>query len=1492
MRFRRRNTKETTPPVAGTHATAHGIEAALSAEALAVDALVTGGLDDAGAAGIAPLTRHAASGADALGLVAGYAASGLRSAAVLAPGRVGPSLAELDAQLPFVLHLAGLVDGGKGSEVATHSVYYTLAHTAAFAMFAADPQQVADFSLIAHRIAETTLGPGVCAQDLYQTTHGLRSLQPADAELVAAYLGRSDDTIDTPTPAQNILFGDRRRRVPQLVDVDHPVGVGSRYNNDSAFKSALARRTFFASHVADAADQAMREFAALTGREYERVRAYRVEDAELVIVAQGAITAELRAVVDHLRDARKIRAGIAEITMFHPFPGAELSHLLSGKAAVTVLERAEAPLAEELPLTVAVRAAIDRATENAADGEKDAPHARYAKIDLRERPQIFSGTFGVGSGMPTFSELAAVVMNMRDARRRRFAVGADFTRDVRRHPQLHTMSQRIAREYPSLASMSLPAVDERPAENRRVLALNALSSHGVLGAANTFARVLSGALGRDVSTYPTGGLSPGLEPAAVSIAYGESTATRGDTPAVTHAGIFASVDLLERFAATDEVERGGIVVVSSGESPASLWQRLSPRAALWLRAGELKLCTVDADAIAAQSTARPTFIDQLAIWALLGATVAASAETVDRAVVEGELQRHLGNADGAGWPAGDIARAFASGAETMQLADARTMGPETRPAVEPEKPWTVTGTHDGDAFDATRFWSSVGYLYETGEARATLADPFVASGVIPARSGAFRNVTPYRLRMPHWLPENCTACGLCWATCPDTALPSTVQSVASLLDAALAAVESDGRPTTQVRRLRDHLAKAAYRIVASDDLRTHGSLGTLLGDALDQLLSKMDMSEDNRSAILEEFSPVRGAVENVMVARTATFFDAPHNKRKGDGQLLSIAVNAPSCKSCGLCIAVCPDNALELVPQEGGYLDRLDEHSAFQRTLPATAPATIDAAVASAPNGPVHWLLDTDVYHTLVGGDGAFPGTGAKIALHLAAAAVEAAKSPDVHAHVKRLDELITKTRADIQGTVTSTLSINDFDDFTRRLHEEQRDRLTGHDIADLTGAAGAARPVARLRVMSDLLERLEAQRAHIEHRARLVMALDAPDVTRWSGTYPYNPHANPWLARHIGSGAGMATSLFESIATSLAEEMDACREAGRLLNDANASTTTGSRTRWDELDDDERALIPAIVLVSNERDMDWNEVGRAVASNVPINVLVLADSAAVMATPTIPDLPAHVFVLQSSVSHPDHLMSGIVAGVKHAGPAVFRVLAPDPVQDDIAPETVVAQAGLAVSSRVFPLLRRVDGIVDLAGNPDRELPWSRRQLMFREPSGSTETVVAPITPADWAIGLGAYRDEFSIVAKGHAGGHTKPLSEFVALAADARAGLEPYVHVAGNGDRHLIATVSPKVVSLTERAAAAWRALSATPGAATAPDTKPVAEKPATPAASPAPLDGDAYQQLVDRLLWLSGFGRDPEFFAQSLGEFVLSRRGDDAGDAGTPDEGADSTH
>ena len=279
---------------------------------------------------------------------------------------------------------------------AGHDDYHAVDDTGFFQLFAKKAQSVADLNIIAHRIAELALTPGIVAQDGFLTTHLIESMTLPERELIKAYLGRPDDIIKTPTEAQRIIYGDTRRRIPELWDVDNPVMAGIVQNQDSYMQSVAAQRPFFFDHIRQLTEQAMDEYYQLTGRRYERVMTYKAEDADYLILGQGSVVPSAEVVADYLRETRGLKVGVVDLVMFRPFPADLLGKILKGKKGVAILERLDQPLAADLPLMREVRASLTKCLEN-GNYKDNLPYPELAAYKSGDMPPLYSGSFGMGS---------------------------------------------------------------------------------------------------------------------------------------------------------------------------------------------------------------------------------------------------------------------------------------------------------------------------------------------------------------------------------------------------------------------------------------------------------------------------------------------------------------------------------------------------------------------------------------------------------------------------------------------------------------------------------------------------------------------------------------------------------------------------------------------------------------------------------------------------------------------------------------------------------------------------------------------------------------------------------------------------------------------------------------------------------------------------------------------------------------------------------------
>ncbi len=249
-------------------------------------------------------------------------------------------------------------------------------------LFARNAQEAADLCLIARRAAEDSHTPFMNIQDGFLSTHTVERVLKPEEDMMREYLGHPSD------------------KLLSLMDPYNPVMSGPVQNQDSYMKGKIAQRYYY-DRVPEHLEAAMDEYHQLTGRWYDLVEPYRLEDAEYAIVGMGTLTETAMATADYVREHLGIKLGVLNITSFRPFPGARIVEALAGVAAFSVIERLDIPLGQSNPLTSEIKAAFADAMVGASG---------YPKVD--RIPRILSGAAGLGSRDIRAGDLLAVAKNM------------------------------------------------------------------------------------------------------------------------------------------------------------------------------------------------------------------------------------------------------------------------------------------------------------------------------------------------------------------------------------------------------------------------------------------------------------------------------------------------------------------------------------------------------------------------------------------------------------------------------------------------------------------------------------------------------------------------------------------------------------------------------------------------------------------------------------------------------------------------------------------------------------------------------------------------------------------------------------------------------------------------------------------------------------------------------------------------------------------------
>jgi pyruvate-ferredoxin/flavodoxin oxidoreductase len=268
-------------------------------------------------------------------------------------------------------------------------------------LFAQNAQEAGDLCLIARRAAEDSFTPFFNVQDGFLTTHTIENVLFQEDELVRDFLG------------------DPRQKIRKLFDPDHPMMSGVVQNQDSYMGGKIAQRYFY-DKVPALVQTAMDEFYTLTGRRYNMITGYGMEDAEYALVAIGSTSETATATLEYLR-GKGYKVGVVNVTCFAPFPGVQLVEMLKNLKAFAVVERMDNPLAVDNPLTQGIEAAFAKAVMG-TEG--------YPRVD--RIPTVYTGVAGLGSRDVTPGHIEAVFANMfaGGAQKRFFTVGIEHPSEL------------------------------------------------------------------------------------------------------------------------------------------------------------------------------------------------------------------------------------------------------------------------------------------------------------------------------------------------------------------------------------------------------------------------------------------------------------------------------------------------------------------------------------------------------------------------------------------------------------------------------------------------------------------------------------------------------------------------------------------------------------------------------------------------------------------------------------------------------------------------------------------------------------------------------------------------------------------------------------------------------------------------------------------------------------------------------------------------------
>lgn len=182
-------------------------------------------------------------------------------------------------------------------------------------------QEAYDNIIQAIRIGEhpDVLLPVAVCQDGFITSHSLERVELFDDQEVQDFIG----TRESEWP---------------LLDVDDPKTFGPLDFYDYYYEHKR-QQVEAMENAQGVIREVTQEFNERFGRNYGLFEGYRLEDAEVAVIAANSTAGTAKTAVDNLRD-EGLKAGLIKLRVFRPFPGQELAAALRDVNAVAVMDRA------------------------------------------------------------------------------------------------------------------------------------------------------------------------------------------------------------------------------------------------------------------------------------------------------------------------------------------------------------------------------------------------------------------------------------------------------------------------------------------------------------------------------------------------------------------------------------------------------------------------------------------------------------------------------------------------------------------------------------------------------------------------------------------------------------------------------------------------------------------------------------------------------------------------------------------------------------------------------------------------------------------------------------------------------------------------------------------------------------------------------------------------------------------------------------------------
>lgn len=751
--------------------------------------------------------------------------------------------------------------------------------------------------------------------------------------------------------------------------------------------------------------------------------------------------------------------------------------------------------------------------------------------------------------------------------------------------------------------------------------------------------------------------------------------------------------------------------------------------------------------------------------------------------------------------------------------------------VQAEVPLAVRMYQDkGPAYSKlSRFYDDSAFFYEHNENSELVADPFTAVPVTPSTTASFFSQTAKREILPVIDVAKCSGSGEAFVNCPHSALLPIVIGIEDLLKAGADMAASNGVRITKLTPMYKNLAKVAGKAIKDNNVST---VVDFLPAAFASLVTQMNLEGEKLKAAQAEFDAVLAEIGSLPVAITDTFFNTPNSIEQGSGELFSLVVNPIACTGCSICAHV--SNAISMVTQDSENLAKANDLFKLWEQLPDTAGDTINRLYHDESYSSLAaMMLGRSYFMSMTGASDSEKDNPYKTLMHVVTAATESVVQPKIIAQIKNIDELIESLSENIHHKLSESLPKADLEELSKTLKKAHGRKLSFQEVVNqiTSNEQGKLIDTTSLDRKTDLVDSLKNLKWALSEgptgvgRSRFAMIVAGANSMDWAKRYPANNFTSPSVIHWNGSAPEQTLGLFHGQMRFLLDNIKLMRRAeleAKDKYDPGLHDREIATLNWDDLSDDEKHLIPPILLVGERDDLNeagWSSLNKLLAEKYPLKVFLLDNVASPNHSPitslsqTTSGMFSSMalrtaFIFQGGMGNTDHLFNGLLTGLDKTYPALFNLYATKFEKHGVTNINWLPYASLATNSRAFPAISFspedensfLNGAISLEGNRDLKEDWITEEVSISE----DETSQYKISWADWAYTQSDWQGEYKLVSDDEA---NVLVPEYILLDKKTRIGKVPVI-MRTHEDGLSNYSVSKKVIDMTEAVLGNWQTL------------------------------------------------------------------------------------